>query len=120
MKAFAFAIITACLVIIAVILNSIFLGILLENLINECQSIPDKCESLSDYEQLYQRFKDLHKFISLTVSHEELSEVERDFAEIIGAAKADDKESLIIAKSRLVTTLSHLRRLSLMNIDSVF
>ncbi len=120
MKTFVFAIVTACLVTLAVILNSVFLDISLSSLIDECEKIPDECERAPEYERLYENFCKWQKFISLTVSHEDLSDIEKDFAEILGAARADDRESLIIAKSRLIMTLTHLRRLSGVNPDSIF
>ena len=73
-----------------------------------------------EYENLYGRYKRYERFIGLSVDHGDLSCIEDDFAEIIGAAKVDDKASLITAKSRLCDRLGHIKRLSGINIDSVF
>lgn len=70
-------------------------------------------------EDAYAAFRRRERFINLTVSHEDLTNIEADFAECIGAAMAGDAEQVIIAKNRLLDALSHLRRLSGFNPDSI-
>ena len=119
MKAFIIAIITASLVACAVIANSVFLNISLTALIDECEDIPEECEQIQRWEARYEDFTRRQRYISLTVSHEDMSNIESDFAEILAAAKVGDRDTLVIAKSRLVMTLTHLRRLSGVNPDSI-
>ncbi|MBP3308663.1 MAG: hypothetical protein J6L90_04390 [Clostridia bacterium] len=119
MKAFIIALITALLVILAVVLNSVFLDISLSVLIDECEAIPEAPEEIERWEALYESFCRWQRFIALTVSHEDMSNIESDFAEILASARIGDKDTLIIAKSRLVMTLTHLRRLSGVNPDSI-
>ena len=119
MKALIFAITTSISVMLLVGANSFMLNRTLSSLIEECEAIPDETNMKAEYEELYQSFMKKQKFISLTVSHDDLTEIENDLAEIIGATLADDRDTLIIAKSRLVMTLTHLRRLSGVNLDSI-
>ena len=58
-------------------------------------------------------------YLSLTVSHDDLSDIEDIIAELRGAAEVGDKDGVRIAKSRLGSALSHLRRLSGVNLDSI-
>ena len=69
---------------------------------------------------LYEEFKTDERYISLTVSHDDLTNIEAAFAEMIGAARAESHEQFIITKSRLEDALSHLGRLSGINFDSIF
>ena len=119
MKTLIFAIATALTVTAIVGANSFILNKSLTSLVSECEAIPNDTAMKSEYEKLYESFMKKQKFISLTVSHDDLTEIENDLAEILGAIEADDEESLIIAKSRLVMTLTHLRRLSGVNLDSI-
>jgi hypothetical protein len=62
---------------------------------------------------------DAQHFFAITVSHDDLTNIEGCFYEILGAAEANDDDALKIAKSRLIGSLSHLKRLSAINIDSI-
>ena len=53
------------------------------------------------------------------MSHDDLTNIEEAFAEIIGAARAGNEIGLITLKSRLRDSLEHLGRLSSINLDSI-
>ena len=72
------------------------------------------------YEEIYETYKSHRLFMSLSVDHNDLSDIESSFSEIIGAAKADDAAGVMTAKSRLINRLRHIKRLSGINIESVF
>ena len=122
MKALKFAYFIFSLLLIAVITNSIILG----NIINTFISLVGEGEendmraAKEEYEDIYERYKSLELYISLTVNHGDLENIESAFAEIIGAARAEDRDGVITTKSRLIDYLDHIRRLSGINIDSVF
>jgi hypothetical protein len=59
-------------------------------------------------------------FVSLTVSHEDLTNIEEMLSEIDGAITAKDKDAVIIAKSRFESAVLHLGQLSALNIESIF
>ena len=58
-------------------------------------------------------------FISLTVDHNDLTDIENDISEIYGYLSVGDTDGAQVAKSRLVGSVEHLRRLSGVNIDSI-
>ena len=72
-----------------------------------------------EYHDLSEKFKKHESFISLTVSHDDLTNIEELFAELIGAANANDEKGIITVKSRLKDSLEHLGRLSGINLDSI-
>ena len=120
MKATVFAIVTALAVTFLVILNSCLLSYHIGALIEKSEAIPCLVDEGDRYEELYKDFMKRQKFISLTVSHDDLTEIENELAEILGAIEAEDEGAPIIAKSRLLMTLTHLRRLTGVNLDSIF
>ena len=58
-------------------------------------------------------------FISLTVNHEDLTNIEEGFAEMIGCLSVGDTAGAQITKSRLIDSLEHLGRLSGFNFDAI-
>ena len=121
MKIVKSAYVILCFTLLSVIANSIVLNILIAKTLNDVKDLPDYLTdvSYSECENLYNNFKKQEKYISLTVNHEDLTEVESSFAEMLGAIKANDSESVLSIKSRLIDALEHLRRLSGINIDSI-
>ena len=109
---------TASLFLIALIcaisINSLYI-------INITNELYDGLETASDedYKLLAEKFQKHERFISLTVSHDDLTNVEEAFAELIGASNAGDNAKLETTKSRLKDSLKHLGRLSGINIDSI-
>lgn len=72
-----------------------------------------------EYREIAEKFQKHERYISLTVSHDDLTNIEEAFAELIGAANANDEARIITVKSRLKDSLSHLGRLSGINLDSI-
>ncbi len=107
--------------LLAVILNSVILRSILADVYDMVDSAEedDTLTAYYEYGEIFEYFKKKESFISLTVSHEDLTAIEDGFAEIIGAAKAGDKEGLITIKSRLKSSIEHLRRLAGINIESI-
>ena len=73
-------------------------------------------ERATEVKELYERRQ---SYISLSVSHNDLTEIESAFAELLGQLEVGELDGAKITKSRLVDALGHLRRLSGVNIDSV-
>ena len=121
MKIVKSAYVILCLTLLAVIANSTILNVLISKTLQDVKSMPDSLTEASylECENLYNNFKKQEKYISLTVNHEDLTDVESSFAEMLGAIKANDGESVLTIKSRLIDALEHLRRLSGINIDSI-
>ncbi len=110
----AFLILTA--VILFVIINTCMLSKTIGELERRAESTPLE---LSSFNELYNDFKSVRSYLSITVDHDDIAEIERDMCEIIGALSVEDAQSAAIAKSRLCGALGHLKRLSGFNIDSI-
>lgn len=122
MKAYIFAIIIFSALLATVIGNSVFIGHTASRLKEDISSIDytSKATLKSEFERIYADYKKHERFISLTVSHDDLTNIEESFADIIGAIEAGDESLMMTAKSRLEDALSHLRRLSGINPESIF
>lgn len=110
------SIIILAAIILFIIINTAALSRIIGELERRASSAPLEASSFST---LYEDFKHARSYLSITVDHDDIAEVERDFCEIIGALSVGDGESAAIAKSRLCGALGHLRRLSGFNIDSI-
>ena len=97
-------------------INSARIQRLIDGYIEEIEATDTDAEVFS---LLYDNFLKDEKFISLTVSHEDLRDIEKSFSEIIAAARMNDTVEVQKAKSRLIDALLHLGRLCGINIDSI-
>ena len=106
----------------AVILNSVYIGRFTEELYST--SIESTGDDINSLRIKFGKIKEIYSkneiFVSLTVSHEDLTDIESILAEIDGALNAEDKEAVIIAKSRFENAVLHLGQLSALNIESIF
>ena len=104
-----------------VIINAIYIGHIAKNFSKSIDLIDtrDAESAAKEYKMLYEKFKRYERYISITVSHDDLTNIEEAFAEIIGAARAGNEIGLITLKSRLRDSLEHLGRLSSINLDSI-
>lgn len=70
-------------------------------------------------EALHRKFERCAFFLSITVNHDDLEDAEECLVELTVAIGGDDGEDVEIAKSRLLSALSQIRRLSGAGIDSI-
>ena len=107
--------------LVLVMLNSVILRSLITDTITAVEGAEeedtDKAEI--EYNQIYKDFKKKETYIAITVSHEDMTNIEDSFSEVVGAAEAGDRDGVIIAKNRLIDALRHLKRLSGINVDSI-
>ena len=68
---------------------------------------------------LHKEFQTNERYIGLTVSHEDLTNIEDCFAELNGYLSIGDTEGAMVVKYRLISFLGHLRRLVGFNIDTI-
>ncbi len=122
MKTVRFASVIFLILLIAVTLNSIAIGNIISDLTEKLTYAEEEnmAAAKDEYELIYKKYKSYEMYISLTVSHDDLANLEDAFAEIIGAAKAGDRDGVITTKYRLINCLGHIKRLSGINIYSVF
>ena len=100
--------------------NSFFVSKCIGDISEQIEKIPSSTEYKQDYENVYKNFTKAREYLNFTVPHGDLAKIEDEFCEILGAIEAKDDESLTITKSRLIGSLSHLKRLSGINTDSIF
>ena len=122
MKSVHFAYTVFAVLVIAVIINSLGIGKVMDSISDELLNAEEKDMSIAEkeYGEIYEKYKKYELYISLSVDHDDLSNIEDAFSEIIGAAKADDARGVITTKSRLTDYLRHIKRLAGINIDSIF
>lgn len=122
MKSVVFAYIIFPLLLTLSLINSFALGNIIENIDAALSETDDSNPALAEeeYVRIYEEYKHVELYVSLSINHDDLSNLENAFAEIIGAARAGDKESVIIIKSRMNDYLRHIKRLIGINIDSIF
>ena len=122
MKEKIFAVVNILLIIGAVTINTVKLHRDID-LIYEEVSILDigkeDASTMNTAKSVYEKFKRYETFMGLTVNHEDLSNIEESFAELLGYITVGDTEGATVTKNRLLDELSHLRRLSGLNIDAI-
>lgn len=107
-------------VISAVTANTFILLKQIDSCIEAVENIIlEDSEAQNQAEMIFDDFLNKEKYISLTVSHEDLTSIEDCFAEMIGYLSVGDTENAQVTKSRLIHSLKHLRRLSGFNLDSI-
>lgn len=120
MKAVNIAITVFLALTVAVTANSLYIGKLTKDFSEELRAVDIEGDDLAEkFEAISKRFRKAEKFISITVSHDDLTNIEEGFADIIGAAKSGITADVERIKSRLVDSLEHLGRLSAINLDSI-
>ena len=108
------------LIICFVITNTI----LVDKQINEIMLAVEKLDvtdedARNNAEKIYSDFMIKQRYISLTVNHEDMTNIEDCFVEMIGFLSVNDTQNAEVAKYRLRNSLEHLRRLSGYNIDAI-
>ena len=111
----------ACLVIVlvAVTVNEVAIKSNIDRTLDALYTFDERATTKDDAEQVFEAFQRREHYISLTVSHEDLTSIEESFCDMIGYIKVGDTDNAAVAKSRLIHSLEHLRRLSVLNIDSI-
>jgi hypothetical protein len=122
MKTVKVAAILLVATLLTVIINSTVLKIIIDEITDEVIAAEeeDADAAYGEYSEIFEKYKKKASYISLTVNHEDLTDIENSFAEIIGAAKSGDIDGVITIKSRLISALTHLGRLTGINLDSIF
>lgn len=126
MKVFILALLLFAVICGGVICNSIYLGTQLLDLRDTLVSIPIPSENESDLsfqgssvfavqENWYHRVP----LFSLTISHQDLMEVETKFAATLGAAASGSRDTYLVSLAELEYALTHLAKMSRMSLQSV-
>lgn len=105
----------------AILAVIVFIGIndaVVSSRIDEITEDIESCENYEDAARTREKFMKYERYISITVSHGDLTNIE-DLLSEYEAQMRDGNDDAEITKSRLINALSHLRRLSGINIDSI-
>ncbi len=120
MKIHIFAIVIAVSVICVVFVNSFVIGYNIERLTEAISAAPEDEPCAEIYDGLFEDYLRREKYLALSISHSDLLGVEDALSELVGAASAEDYDSVKMAKSRVIQALTHIKRLSGVNLDSIF
>ena len=121
MKTTKIAIAVLIILAAAVLANSLYIKHITTELTKMINAVDteDMEKTKREFADIYDKFKKAEKYISITVSHDDLTNIEEGFADIMGAIEAGAHTSIIMIKSRLSDALEHLGRLSGINLDSI-
>lgn len=120
MKDKILAVVILILILVSVTINALVLNNKIDDILAKVKDISIAENSTKTVaESIYADFMQDQKYISLTVSHDDMTQIEEDFTELIAYLDIGDTDGAKIAKSRLINSLEHLRRLSDFNIDSI-
>ena len=120
MKAVRVAIILLICSATFVVVNSFVLSSIIDNVLIKIEDEDTDINAAKEkYKQLYVELQNKMSYISLTVNHEDLTSITEGFAELIGTLEAGDEDAFTTVKSRLISSLKHIRRLAGINIDSI-
>lgn len=116
--------------VVILVSTLVFVGIntfVLKNQINDIIESIDELKfeegKISEAEnkarEIYDDFKKKETYISVTVNHNDLTNIEESFSELIGYLSVGDSDGAKVTKNRLIDALDHLGRLSGFNIHAI-
>ena len=119
MKVKIFSVALLVLLIFSVATNTIFLTRCIDGILSDVEKLDTKNEKAWDHGgKIFENYKDAEGFLSLTVSHDDLADVNLYFTEMNAYLALGNPEEAAVAKSRLIDALTHLRRLSGFNFNA--
>ena len=119
MKAKIAAILMLVITVGFVTANTFVLKSMITEIKLEVDELDTESSNLTSAEAVYEKFTRYETYVSLTVSHEDLTNIETSFSELMGYLSVGDLDGATIVKRRLSDALGHLIRLSGINIDAV-
>lgn len=122
MKTKILAVVIFAVTVTAVFVNTYFLDKVIKETYTAVESLEisgNDEQATAEAMEIYEGYKRRETYISLSVSHSDLTNIDETFAEMIGQLRVGATEDAEVTKSRLINVLGHLRRLSGVNIDSI-
>ena len=114
------AVILFILIIGFVITNTLVMRYQVGKMIGSISSLEIRNENAYvNASELYEEYTKLQNYISLTVNHEDLTNIEDCFVEMIGYINVDNQKDAEVTKNRLICSLEHLRRLSGFTLEAI-
>ena len=119
MKVKIFSIALLILLISSVATNTFFLTRCIDKILSDVEKLDTKdAEAWDRGEKIFENYKNAERFLSLTVNHDDLADVNAYFTEMNAYLSLGNSEEATVAKSRLIDALTHLRRLSGFNFNA--
>ena len=111
----------AVTIIVMLFLSAIANALICSNRLDELGALVGEIESgdIAAADRVSERFTKIALFISITVNHDDLEDAEVCVIEFQEAVNSEDDAALRLAKSRLISAIGHLKRLSGISIDSI-
>ncbi len=119
MKAKIAAVLMLVITLGFVTINTFVLDSMISEIVREVDALGTEESDLAAAEAIYEKFSRYETYVSITVSHEDLTNIEISFSELVGYLAVGDSDGAAVVKRRLSDALGHLRRLSGLNIDAV-
>ena len=120
MKIKIFAVCILVFTILAVTANTLIIKKQIEDTKLKILSLdPSDKSALEEARKTEAQFRRRITYISLTVTHDDLTVIEQAFAELVAYLEIGDADGAHVTKNRLLDSLEHLGRLSGFNIDAI-
>ena len=120
MKQKIIAVVLLLIVISFVSVNTIIIDKHIDEIIKEVNGIETDSKSAIDMSrEIFDKFKRMETFIGLTVNHDDITNIEDCFVEMVGYLSIGDDDEAEVVKNRLTNSLEHLRRLSTFTFDAI-
>ncbi len=122
MKIKIFSVVLLTILFVAVTINTVFLTRRIDQIITDVNSISTEntTEATERSKEIFDKHKKSEGFLSLTISHNDLADINGYFTEMIAYLSIENAEEAGVAKSRLIDALTQIKRLSGWNIQAVF
>ena len=97
MKSVRFAYAVFIVLVILVLINSLSVGKIIDSISDDITRAEESDMAIAEkeYTEIYEKYKRYELYVSLSVDHDDLSNIEDAFSEIIGAARADDAAGVV-------------------------
>lgn len=120
MKEKIFAVVILIAVVTFVIANTLIIESQIGDIEKAVSSLNTESKNaVETARKIQEDFMHKERFISLTVSHDDLTNIEDCFVELVGYLSIGDADNAKVTKDRLTHSLEHLRRLSTFTIDAI-
>lgn len=120
MKQKILAICLFILIISFVVSNSLILQSIIDKTIKNINAFSvSENDAMNKFDNIHDTFTKRLAYIGITVSHDDLTNIEDCFAELKGCLAVNDINGAKVTQYRLISFLEHLRRLVGFNIDTI-
>lgn len=120
MKSKIFAGVTVISIVFLVIFSTLYIEREIDDMILAVSAIEVNDErAASDIKRIREKYEGTSRYISIFVTHDDLTNIEDLLAELEGCLSVKDTKEAYVVKMRLINSLEHLRRLSGINLESI-